>query len=250
MKNVVCVNTGTKYEKKYVQNLYNMVQRNIEGEFAFYVITDQRGIYDKPIKPVYVDDAEGSWWDKFNLFRPNVLDPGNYLYLDLDVIVVGNLDSYFNRPGLGAIRDFIRPEVGLLGNKEYNSSVMSFNTQECNGVYTWFKDNEHHWRNYQKQIHFFGDQNVISEYLNYYEYFSNPFPDEEISSFKKGIERGKHTGDRSEWFGRHLTGSEKIVVFHGSPTPLDIISNPEEYLKKGPKFCTLETIKWIKENWM
>ncbi|MCG7944968.1 MAG: hypothetical protein N0C84_01330 [Candidatus Thiodiazotropha taylori] len=231
VKNIVCVNTGTKYSKDYVNILYNMVSRNISGDFSFYVITDQKDLYTRPIKPIVIENAEQSWWDKFHLFAPNTLPRDEYLYLDLDVVIVDNIDKLFNRAGFSIIRDFIRPDQGLLGNKEYNSSVMYFKPKECIGIWEWFKNNEEHWRSYQDQIHFFGDQNVISEYLNHYEYYCNPFPDEWIWSYKKGVERGKTAGDRSRMFGDTIPPEGKICVFHGKPNPTEVDTD------------------WVKENY-
>ena len=42
----------------------------------------------------------------------------------------------------------------------------------------------------QERVNFFGDQNVISAYLNQHNY-SNPFPDAWIWSFKIGNIRGR-----------------------------------------------------------
>ena len=60
------------------------------------------------------------------LFREDVLPRGEYIYFDLDVVIVDNIDCLFEHEGFGIIRDFINPDDGLLGGKEYNSSVMKF----------------------------------------------------------------------------------------------------------------------------
>ena len=46
-------------------------------------------------------------------------------------------------------------------------------------------------------------------------------------SFKKGLERGKHAGDRSEWFGRFPPDGGKICIFHGEPNPMQVANDFE-----------------------
>ena len=78
------------------------------------------------------------------------------------------------------------------------------------------------WLDYQKQIHFFGDQNVTSAYLNYYPDFLNVFPDEWLWSYKKGVRRGETAGDRSRMFGAKIPKGGRICVFHGNPNPTEV----------------------------
>lgn len=251
MTNVCAVNWGNKYSVDYTQRLYNMVKRNTTYEFNFYVLTDDVTRYDKlpHINAVEIDTDDTSWWCKMLMFKPGMLPPGEYLYLDLDVVILQEIDSLFEHKGFGIIRDFIRPDEGILDGKEYNSSLMRFNTTQCAGIYQYYNSNKKSWLEYQKQVHFFGDQNVISSYMNHYPDFCNPFPDNEISSFKKGNVRGATAGDRSEWFGRHPTPDVKVVVFHGDPSPAEILGNSKKFLVKGDKFCPSETIQWIENNW-
>lgn len=55
------------------------------------------------------------------LFKPGVLPEGEYLYFDLDVVIVNNIDCFFEFENFGITRDFIYPDQGLLEGKEYNS---------------------------------------------------------------------------------------------------------------------------------
>ena len=52
-------------------------------------------------------------------------------------------------------------------------------------------------------------------------------------SYKKGVERGKHAGDRSEMFGRTIPENGKVCVFHGEPNPMDVVNE----------------IDWVKEHY-
>jgi hypothetical protein len=232
MTDVVCVNFGTKYPAEYVRRLYNMVRRNTTGKFKFYVLTDNLADYpEEYINIIPLDHDDEGWWHKIKLFKRGVLPDGEYLYLDLDVVIVDNIDCFFRSPSFGITRDFIRPTNGLLPGPEYNSSVLRFNNTSTQGIYDYYIQNKEHWKNFQKQVHFFGDQNVISAYVNSYPSYLNVFPDEWLWSYKKGVHRGKTAGDRSKMFGKQIPNGGKICVFHGNPNPMEVLD-----------------VEWIKEN--
>ena len=236
MNNVVCVNWGTKYSVDYTHRLYNMVKRNTVHPFNFYILTDQVDRYAKYKNyiPIELNTDEVGWWNKLQMYKPGVLPDGEYLYFDLDVVIVDNIDCFFDHPSFGITRDFIRPDNGLLPGKEYNSSVLRFNSRQSEGIYKHYINNRKMWHGYQKQVHFFGDQNVTSHYVNYYPDFLNIFPDEWLWSYKKGMVRGKHAGDRSQMFGRSIPEGGKVCIFHGEPNPEDI----------------RDEVEWIKEHYI
>jgi hypothetical protein len=226
MNKLVCVNVGTKYPPEYTRRLYNMVKRNTVEPFEFYVYTDQKHLYtNDPFIIVEDDGYERGWWCKLNLFKPGMLPPGKYLYLDLDVVIVDNIDELFKLPTFGILRDFIRPENGILPGKEYNSSVMVFEPEHRGDLFKFYTKNKMLWENYSQQVSFFGDQNVISAFLNKSPTMCKPIPDEWVWSFKKGAVRGAHAGDRSRHFGDVIPHGGKICVFHGNPNPTEVETN-------------------------
>jgi|TARA_B100000085_G_scaffold257657_1_gene259135 hypothetical protein len=229
MNNVVCVNWGTKYSEDYTHRLFNMVKRNTDRVFNFYVLTDQVDRYNKYSHYITIElnTDEVGWWNKLQMYRKGVLPDGEFLYFDLDVVIVDNIDCFFDHPSFGITRDFIRPDNGLLPGKEFNSSVLRFNSRQSEGIYQHYINNRKMWHNYQKQIHFFGDQNVTSHYVNHYPDFLNVFPDEWLWSYKKGVARGKHAGDRSQMFGRWIPKGGRVCIFHGSPNPEEVRNEVE-----------------------
>ncbi|MCS6764077.1 MAG: hypothetical protein MO853_09150 [Candidatus Protistobacter heckmanni] len=153
------------------------------------------------------------------LFRGDVLPPGEYLYLDLDVVITGNIDCFLDWEGFGIGRDFINPERGLLPGPEHNSSVMRVRADSA--LWNFFTANTPAWEQAQKQIGFFGDQNVISAWLNK-QGLANPFPDAWCWSYKKGVECGKYGDENSRHFGAEIPEGGRICVFHGEPKPEDV----------------------------
>ena len=217
--NVVCVNWGTKYSIDYVMRLHNMVQKNTSRNFKMFCLTDSPEKYPDPVTPIMLEPGYEGWWNKMQLFRDDVLPVGDYLYFDLDVVIVDNIDCFFEFIGFGITRDFINPDTGLLGGNEYNSSIMRFTQNKS--LWSYFEDNQDRWKKEQQRVPFFGDQNVISDYLNN-EGYDKPFPDEWIWSFKIGSIRGRRPVDHSKYFGSTIPDGGKICVFHGYPNPEDV----------------------------
>ena len=199
-----------------------MVKRNTTKEFDFYVMTDQN-FYTGPIKPIELLPGFKGWWNKLQMFNTDVMGEGEWLYFDLDVVIVDNIDCFFEHEKFGILRDFIRPDNGILPGKEYNSSIMRFNSKEYSSIYEYYISNKKVFHDFQEQVHFFGDQNVISSYFNAYPDYCKPFPDEWAWSYKKGVARGAHAGDRSEMFGREIPEGGKVCVFHGEPDPEQVL---------------------------
>ena len=144
-------------------------------------------------------------------FKPGILPDGEYLYFDLDVVIVDNIDCFFDFENFGITRDFINPEQGLLEGKEYNSSVMRFTQNE--GLWNFLcHKSKSIWKSNQERVKFFGDQNVISAYLNKQNY-NNPFPDEWIWSYKIGNVRGRRPLITLKFLAPKCPKMEKYVFF-------------------------------------
>ncbi len=225
---VVCVNWGNKYSAECVMRLYAMVKRNTTKSFNMYCLTDQPEAYPDPIISIKMPDGLSGWWNKMLLFKPGILPDGEYLYFDLDVVIVDDIDCFFEFENFGITRDFVRPDNGLMEGKEYNSSIMRFTQDEQ--LWNFFVANQKIWKTNQERVTFFGDQNAISAYLNLRD-FNNPFPDEWIWSFKCGSVRGEKPQNSKQFLGEEIPVGGKICVFHGEPNPSEV------------------SIDWVSEHW-
>ena len=126
---ILCMKWGTKYGAEYVNRLYNMVQRHLTLPFKMVCLTDRTEGIDPnvqcfPIPPL--DLPAGSperGWNKLSTFEPDLYGlKGNALFLDLDVVIVDNIDCFFQEPGeFLIIHDWKRP-WRITGN----SSVFHF----------------------------------------------------------------------------------------------------------------------------
>jgi len=102
-KQIICINWGTKYGAPYINRLYAMVARNITPPFSFTCFTETReGIrpevrcFDLPPMPGKIPEVSKGQWRKSCLWGPELGDlEGPVLFIDLDVVITGSLDVFF-----------------------------------------------------------------------------------------------------------------------------------------------------------
>ncbi|MEB2842912.1 glycosyl transferase [Rhizobiales bacterium RZME27] len=104
IKQVICINWGTKYGAPFVNRLYAMVKRNITPPFTFTCFTDNRagineGILCEDLPPLGIDklpEKTPGIWGKSRLWNKELGSlKGTVLFLDLDLMIVGSLDPFF-----------------------------------------------------------------------------------------------------------------------------------------------------------
>ena len=126
--NVVCMKWGTRYGPEWVNRLAAMVRRNTTWTVRFVCFTDDpTGIHPDvechPLPPITFDPVLGDYWPKLGLMHRNLGGlEGMTLYLDLDVVIIGNLDPFFHYEArFCMIREWKDPQLGY-----GNSSVVRF----------------------------------------------------------------------------------------------------------------------------
>ena len=206
--NFACVCYGKKYSVEYVQKLYNMVQRNTTLEHNFFIFTDNIEMeIDGHVNIRTFPETLNGWWNKMQLFRPDTLE-GDTLYMDLDVVITGNIDCFFN----------YEPEADFIGMNDFNPDTRIFNSSvfkfkpEAMKSKLWqpFTDDRIKWLRYS------GDQNVISDLI-----IGHPgtksFPDSWTQSYKWYDRKGQRY-HKGKWTFEH-NGESLVTVFHGEPNP-------------------------------
>lgn len=216
MYNVVCVKWGDKYSPDYVNKLYAMVKRNLALPHTFYCFTeDTTGINPKIETRPLEDNELFGWWHKLILFKPEVYDlVGRTLYLDLDLVIVDNIDCFFDYTDpFIIIKDWNSRDKKVF----WNSSVFSFEI----GTYTYVWDRfALNFDNNTKTAG--GDQRWLLRHIPKDEITT--WPEEWCRSFKYECADG-------------LPDGSKMIIFHGKPDPHEA------------KKCTLRG-KFIESPWI
>ncbi len=239
MLHVVCLKWGNKYPADYVNRLYGMVARNLKQPFTFHCMTENpTEIRDEVNILALPELGLQGWWYKLYLFKQDFFGlEGQVLFLDLDVVITGNLD---------ALIDYSKDKLCISEDEragDYNSSVMCFKLGTMN--YVW----ESFWHQREKIItSLHGDQDWIQQICVDAVIYPKPL----IVSFKYDCQsRARFGGGKlgkwlrsNGWFKpvkqSQVPTNTLIVLFHGKPDPEDVMDSSYDKYRYSP---------WIKEHW-
>ncbi|MBX3443024.1 MAG: hypothetical protein KF774_11520 [Planctomyces sp.] len=243
MKQIVCMSWGPAYGAEYVNRLYSMVARNITPPFRFVCLTDRAsGIRDEvdcyacpelPVPPPRCNRP----WRKVTLWGEQLsgLERGNALFIDLDVVITGSIDPFFEyepERSFVVIRNWTQPDKRI-----GNTSVYRFRV----GSHPYLLSNliANHPEVFAK---FPNSQTYISESINEMTFW----PDEWCRSFKvhcipKGLKR--------YFVEPALPEGTRIVAFPGLPNPPDAAAGrwPAPWYKRLYK--QVRPARWVSEHW-
>jgi len=127
--NVICMKWGDKFPVDYVNRLYAMVSRNMEAEFRFVCFTENSIGIRPEVEIQALPELElppGSperGWRKLTVFKKDFGGlSGPTLFLDLDIVIVGQLNVFFSQLGVFLIAHDKKNSQ----KREGNSSVFRF----------------------------------------------------------------------------------------------------------------------------
>lgn len=224
-RHCACVIHGDAYDWRYVENLYNMISRHIDGELKLHVYTEHdRSVPPHMIKHVLEDwpgikGPKKSWWYKMQLFNAEHYH-GDLLYFDLDVVIMQDISWMFrlSTEKFWAIKDF-----RYLQKDSYNcinSSVMWWNTDR----YAWVWDRFSAGNIEQTVRQYPGDQDYINATIDYNE--RRYMDDRYFQSYRWQVADGgydfQHRRPRLPDTGADIAGDTAVIVFHGHPKPHEV----------------------------
>ncbi len=204
-KVVICVlKSGGEYDVDYVHHLKEGVEK-YSNNVRFICLTDLPEIKGVEILPLECNLA--GWWSKLELFKPSLDCLEDFLYIDLDTIIVSNIEQLFKGARNTALRDMYakinRPEW----NTNIGSGVMKLSKELRQVIWKeWVKSPEKH----IEEAGRYGDQRFLQRWLVKFPRLQDLYPKFFIS-YKggnvKNISFPKET---------------KMVVFHGQPRPREV----------------------------
>jgi len=120
---IVCVlKSGGDFTEHYVEVLRAMVIKNLTVPFEFKCLTDLDNLDLPRVEVIQLENDWPGWWSKVEIFKKDLFPNGNVVYLDLDTIITGNIDSLFDNT------DDFRMLEGFGTTKPMASGIMSFQT--------------------------------------------------------------------------------------------------------------------------
>ena len=245
---------GTRYGPEYVNRLFCMVQRHMPGivgkDYRFVCITDDthslmKGVECFPLQDLnssLPDHMKSTPWLKLLVWDNPLYDlEGDALFLDLDVVITGNISDFFDYcPGkYCVIHNWTEPK-----KRTGNTSVFRFPIGQYPEILHDFKRNM--LGTFQK---YRIEQRYISSVIE-------PkgeqvfWPSSWCRSFKEEL--------LPNWPMRFFVSPElpedaRIVVFHGKPDP-DEAARGIWPLSKGSGwkriYKSVKPATWIDEHWV
>jgi hypothetical protein len=235
MATVLCMKWGSRYGSDYVNRLYSMVRRNLTLSHRFICLTDDaqdirpevecRALPELTLAPEW----ERSPWRKLSCFAPELRDlEGPVLFLDLDVVIIDNIDCFFEHPGAFCIIENWTQRGRGIGN----SSVYRYRAGAHGEVFVRFRGQA---------------AQVVHSYPNSQTFLSRSVP--ELTFWPASWCRSfKHDCLPGRLLRRlrpaAIPEGAKIIVFHGQPKPPDAMRGV--WPEPGRRLCPTP---WVADHW-
>ncbi len=243
MKQIVCMKWGSLYPAEYVNKLYGMVHRNVQGPIRFVCLTDDpAGVRSEveclPCPTVALPAPyNNTGWRKISLWASELPGmEGDWLFLDLDVIVTGRLDDFFDfapEKSFVVMQNWTQPGKGI-----GNTSVFRFRV----GKYPYI---------YDRLVPEF--KSILATHGNEQIYISRTvsetafWPDEWCVLFKTHCIPPM---PQRWWKAPTWPASARVIAFPGDPNPPDAVRGiwpVKKWHKKIYKHILPAT--WIADFW-
>lgn len=251
--NVICMKWGTLYGPEYVNRLHAGVRRHLPALQRFVCFTDDTRWLDTdietaPLPTTGAPETADTRWRKLALFRPGLAGlSGPTLFLDLDLVIVGDLAALADYPGdLVAIRDaqLFRPK---LSRKLFRRKREAFYQGVANTSVFRFVAGEHA-DLLERYVNDHDD--VITRYRNEQEYLSDHLHTQKRLAFWPSPWCVSFKNDCVPDLGHNLFANPqcppdaRIVVFAGRPKMSSVLagSGSRWYRRIGPA-------PWLEAAW-
>lgn len=241
--NILCTKWGNKYGPEYVNRLYSMVSRNISRPYRFVCLTDDpTGLRPEvealPLPSIGIEDFDRRepWtrahgWLKLTAFAPQVHDlHGPTLYLDIDIVIVGALDDFFEPEGdFLVIKEWDKRDD--TGNTSVFRYVIGAHADALEPLRGNIAEATRSVRNEQEYITQFVARQGRLRY----------WPAAWCRSFKRHCVRPFPLS----WFQPpRLPEDARVIAFHGKPNPPDAIAGVS-----GKWYRKVLPTAWVAEHW-
>ena len=241
--NILCVNWGTKYGPDYVNKLASMVRRNMSRPYRFVCLTDDTtgidpAIETHPLPAIGIPefDAATGWtrlhgWLKVTVFAAPLYDlTGPTLFLDVDIVITGPLDAFFDPPG-----DFIVIKEWDKRDETGNTSVFRYTAGAHGDLIAYLAKSLD-----SAQADYRNEQEFVTTYFSRQGKMTY-WPKGWCVSFKRHC---MHPGIMGFFKPARIPEGAKVVVFHGKPNPPDAIIG-----RSGKWYRRVLPVAWVDELW-
>lgn len=235
---------GTRYGPEYVNRLNKSIQRHTKRQTQLICFTDNHVGIDDQVKcyplpsiklPRTISDTP---WRKLSVWQYPLYNlKGDILFLDLDLVITGNVDRFFDfKPGHYCVIE----NWTQIGQNIGNTSCFRFPAGKYNFIFDHFQNAPVEiWKKYHIEQIYLSDK--IKEQVFW--------PADWCKSYKHNL---LPKWPLRIWKPAHLPKDTSIVAFTGKPDPDDVIKGiwpvkKSQFYKKIYK--KLKTPQWVLDNW-
>ena len=235
---------GKRYGSEFVNRLHRSILKHTQKQTKLICYTDDDSqineeVICKPLPKINLPEPiSNTPWRKLSVWQSHLDELcGDILFLDLDLVITGNMDRFFEfNPGKYCVIE----NWTQLGENIGNTSCFKFPVGKYTSIFKNFqKEPVKIWKKYHiEQIYL---SNQIKD-----QFF---WPSDWCKSFKHNLLPSWPT---RIWKAAKLPKETSIVAFTGKPDPDDVIKGiwpvkKSQFYKKIYK--QLKTPKWVIENW-
>ncbi len=245
---VMCMKWGDLYSTDYVNLLYRAVCDHLDKPFRFVCLTEKpEGLLPEIEHIMYPDlDLEpkrykSGIWPKLGVLSDSISDlKGRCLFIDLDSVIVGSLEPFFEAEGdlimLGAGRNWKHPYRNL--EPEAMSGVFAFDVGSQQYILDAFMaDKEAAFEQFANETQ------VIGHYGRNITFW----PQNWVVSFKRHLCQPPFLAFFLQ--PRRPKPDALIVAFHGEPRPVVVVTHKGPLWMNFPRFVRTP-VTWVRDYWI
>jgi hypothetical protein len=246
--NVICMKWGTAFPADYVNVLHNACRRKTATPFRFICLTDEPDGLDPGIEAMPIPDiglSRNVWfqpgaWPKLALYVSDLHGVrGRALFIDLDMMVLDSLDDFLTFPA-----PFVTTDMGgswLPGGgshpPEPGTCIFAFDLGAESQILDAFQAHPDAARQ-----RFKNDQNFAGAHASSMAFW----PVGWVISFKRWLRQPIGLDLFRE--PRRPPASAKVVAFHGTPRPADLLRPDGSRWDRLPHMGRGQ-VSWMLEYW-
>lgn len=240
---VICMKWGKLYGPDYVNVLYGAVRAHLHGTFRFVCLTDDAVGIDPAVECLPIPDLnlrEDLWWNgawpKIGLFLADLHGlQGRALFIDLDMIVCGDLAPLFDYPGT-----LVAIDEGRWAGKPPStmSSIMAFDLGALAPIAQ---------RMQTDGAQIAARYGLEQRYLHHEVEGVTYWPEGWMISYKRHLRRPVLIDRLLD--PKLPSPDVKVLVFHGDPRPIDLIRDGSGNRDIWPHSLR-HPVGWMRDYWL
>ena len=235
---------GKRYQSLFVNRLLRSIKRHTKIQTRLICFTDDDNNIDKevicyPLPKIDIPkEISYTPWRKLSVWQYPLHDlSGDVLFLDLDLVITGNIDRLFSfKPGYYCVIE----NWTQMGMHIGNTSCFRFPVKKFKSIFDEFEKNPTKiWKSYHIE------QVYLSKKIDDQVFW----PEDWCKSFKHNL---LPSWPQRLWKPAELPKNTSLVAFTGKPDPDDVIIGKwpvkkSQFYKKIYK--QLKAPNWVIENW-